>query len=310
MANRLDKLLFSVVFATCKRDDILKKSLDGYKNLTFDHKNFEIVVIDNACLESTKKLIEQYSRDIPLKYLSEPTPGKNHALNSALNGLNGQWYIFTDDDVIPECNWLNAINEGIINNPKYRIFGGSIKPYIKNWPKWIDLTNPHMQSAFVIKHSSIPYEEISPKAVWGPNMIVHSDLFNNDFKFNTQIGPQGKNYIMGSETELLARLEKQGYSAIFLGQASVYHQIRPEQLSTQWIKGRAIRHGMGEGYKSPNALNAAQIFGMPRFEVIKTIKMWTKHFIFSLTHNKQQTLNSAYELNIQLGKLRFYRKIK
>ena len=53
---------------------------------------------------------------------------------------------------------------------------------------------------------------------------------------------------MGCETEFLLRASAAGHTAVFVPSASVQHLIRPEQLTFDWICGRAFRVGRGLAY--------------------------------------------------------------
>jgi hypothetical protein len=76
-------------------------------------------------------------------------------------------------------------------------------------------------------------------------------VFDKGIRFDERIGPRGKSYPMGSETEFNLRLARLGHAAVYVPQATVRHQIRPEQMTRTWLVGRAFREGRGEARLRP-----------------------------------------------------------
>ena len=76
-------------------------------------------------------------------------------------------------------------------------------------------------------------------------MAIRSRVFQTGIRFDPSIGPHGSSYPMGSETELLLRLGRQGHKAWHAKGAIVEHLVRDEQLQEEWVLRRAIRWGRG-----------------------------------------------------------------
>jgi len=302
-----ENIIFSIIFATCDRHCILKKSLEGYKSFLFSKDKYEIIVVDNACLKATEDLVTKYKNSLPIQYYQEPKKGKNHAMNLALTKAKGEWYVFTDDDVIPSADWLISILLGTQKWSDYLVFGGAIFPDINKLPDWLDLSNKKIKGAFVIKNLDGADQDIHPTAVWGPNMVVHSSFFKKGMIFNVDIGPSGKDYIMGSETELLNRLHIQGIKAKYLCGSIVSHQIREEQLTKTWVLGRAYRHGKGLAFNNQDSMKASQFLNMPRFEVVILLKMIIKLILSYPFISAKKKMNLLFDLYAQKGKLDFYK---
>ena len=188
-------------------------------------------MVDNAGGERTRKTVTKFSNKLPIKYLVEMKPGKNNALNTALPQAEGEIFVFTDDDIVADPNWLIEIREGMKRWSEYHVFDGRILP---KWPngKGILFEHPFLKGAYTIADWDIPEGFYSARRVWGPNMAIRASIFRNGWRYDPNIGPGGsQNYIMGSETELVNRLEEAGYRAVYLPRSFVFHQIRPEQMN-------------------------------------------------------------------------------
>ena len=66
-------------------------------------------------------------------------------------------------------------------------------------------------------------------------MAIRAEVFAAGYRFNVQLGPRGRNYPMGAETELTLRLANAGFTAWHCKQAVVEHIIRKFQLNRAWI---------------------------------------------------------------------------
>ena len=268
----------SIVFATCKRPDTLRPMLDRMCALNTRGISWEILVVDNANDQETRTLVENYTQRLPILYSIETRPGKNFALNSVIDRVKGELVVFTDDDILPDVDWLQEVKSGAARWPACDVFGGRILPHLPDPHEKIRYEDSFfVRCAYVIADWDLPegfYPEVQENgSVWGPNMVIRRRVFDEGYRFNTSIGPSGKDYIMGSETELTGRLFKAGMKAVYLPKGLVYHQIRKEQLDYCWLCDRFYRFGRGAAYKS-REINAVYWFGVPRYLFKSLAIMW------------------------------------
>jgi hypothetical protein len=211
--------------------------------------DWELVLADNAGNDETARIAESFSASLPLKFLVEKAPGKNNALNSALGHANGDLYVFTDDDVIPDPAWIKSLVDAAGRWEADDLFGGRILPKYPAGMTAPSIDDPvFMRIAYVIADWDLAEGELPAGKIWGPNMMVRRRVFDQGLRFNPDIGPARTSYVMGSETEFLLRASDAGHTAVYVPSALVYHQIRTEQLTPSWICGRAFRVGRGLVY--------------------------------------------------------------
>ncbi len=209
-------------------------------------------VVDNGSEDRTADLLAEYALKLPLVIYSQPVRGKNHCLNLVLATVSetlepDELVVLTDDDILPCPEWLEELQAAGRAHPDCDVFGGRIMPH---WPSRGTATLDAVQRHFGVLFSitSIPEGPIRCEAAWGPNMAVRGRVFKDGFRFDPQFGPNGQmGYPMGSETELMERLDAVGRRAWFAERACVRHIIRAAQLDTINIIQRAFRHGYGVG---------------------------------------------------------------
>ena len=116
----------SVVVPTYKRPDLLRKCLNALIKQQFSPDAYEIIIVDDACSEETRELVEEfsglsysrkagaisgsgceYSSCIQIRYVAAvETQGPAMARNIGWRMARGGIIAFTDDDCLPEPDWL------------------------------------------------------------------------------------------------------------------------------------------------------------------------------------------------------------
>jgi glycosyltransferase involved in cell wall biosynthesis len=274
--------LVSIFIATYNRADVLKRTLESMCGLENLEGLAEIIVADNHSTDHTKATIESFQERLPLRYCFEPKQGKNAALNRTVEMASGSLFVFTDDDVLVEPDWLVQWSEGVARWRQYDVFGGPILP---EWPGAVPeyiFTLPSYEMTYCVLDAQQEEGLFVEGRPFGPNLGIRSRIFREEgFRFNENVGPSQGNYIMGSESELLKRLETAGRHAIYLPQIGVRHIIRAEQLTPQWLYGRAFRYGRSLRYSSRDEI-VKTLFGVPRYllgYLATTILRRVKHLV-------------------------------
>ncbi|MED5619953.1 glycosyltransferase family 2 protein [Ideonella sp. BN130291] len=102
----------SVVIPTYKRPDLLQRCLEPLLKQTLPADRYEIIVVDDGQTEDTRALVENLAAATQgrplLRYLRpEGTRGPAAARNRGWRAAQGEVVAFTDDDTIPDVNWLH-----------------------------------------------------------------------------------------------------------------------------------------------------------------------------------------------------------
>lgn len=240
--------MLTVVFATHNRAPVLPRVLEAFSRLGAPDGGWRLIVVDNGSTDATSSVVQEFSERLPLTVLHCAAPGKNRALNIALEHLQGDLVVFTDDDVLPDPDWLQRLREAVDAHPEATMFGGTVLP---DWPGPVPdwLTEQAVDFTVLFAKNARPSGECRFIDIFGPNMAIRRSVFDGGMRFAEHVGPDATRplYAMGSETELLRRLEADGHRAWFEANARVRHIIRPEQLDEAWILERAFRFGIGEG---------------------------------------------------------------
>ena len=194
--NEGDELDVSVLIATRNRSHLLRQTLEHLARQEVGKLRWEVIVVDNGSDDDTPVVLENMKDRLPLVTLSEPTPGKNRALNRGLDVSRGRLYVFTDNDIIPDPQWLEELQVASSRWPDATIFGGLIEPlFPANAPDWSKNREGPLKSAYgwYVQDQNEGYMELLP---YGANMAVRASVFDT-YRYLESIGPSGKNLCHG-----------------------------------------------------------------------------------------------------------------
>jgi glycosyltransferase involved in cell wall biosynthesis len=295
--------MLTVFIATYNGEKTLPAVLNEYCKQDLPKEEWKLILIDNGSTDNTKEIIEKFLPLLPLTYVFEPRKGKNAALNTGLSYAEGDLLVFSDDDVLPDVNWLKELRAAADSHPSHSIFGGPVLPEWESTPEdWI-LSWVPLKVAFSILDDQEEGDKNGGNAtIFGPNMAVRSNIFEIGYKFDENIGPNGANYAMGSETDLLLRLRHAGFKAWHCKNAIVKHMIRSSQMDRRWILTRAIRYGRGV-YRSGLVRSEGKphLWGIPVRLYLDILNKILRLGAARLSRNDEGIFNQHWNLNVFVG---------
>jgi len=233
----------TVVICTWNRAVLLRQTLDSMTQLTIPgDDSWELLVVNNNCTDETAEVLEAFEERLPLRVLSEPIPGKSHALNRAVMESTGDYILFTDDDVLVEPDWLEGYSRAFRRHPHAAFFGGPIYPWFAgDPPSW--LVEAFDRVAFAFAALDLGDQPVSMEGRDGPlgaNMAVRREEHRR-LKYDTALGPRPGSGLRGEETALIKALHAMGATGYWVPEARVRHHV-PEARQTvgflrEWYRG-------------------------------------------------------------------------
>ncbi len=298
--------MLTVMFSTHNGQRTLPTVLDAYTRLAPPPGGWKLVAIDNDSSDATDRVLRMFEKSLPMAHLRVAARGKNRALNVGLAERRGDLLVFTDDDAVPEVNWLVEMRNAADENPDFDIFGGAIRPRWERPPQPWHLDCVPQGITYAITNPAMATGPIAASWAWGPNMAIRNRVFDDGHRFDEAIGPQaGVSYPMGSETEFVNRLDRLGHRAWFVSTAIVGHIVRAFQMEKAWIMARAVRYGRGLCYRDeledfpPHLM----LFGVPRYRVRRMLEYAVRAVAAKILFRPQDAFREQWEFNREWGYL-------
>ncbi len=291
---------------TWNRAWLLEQTLDHFTKLQIPQEvDWELIVVDNNSTDSTRAVVEQFSTLIPIRYIFEETSGKTHAVNTAINAVTGDYVIWTDDDVIPDPEWLQAYVSAFKERPSAGIFGGPIVPHFANGrPEWLTNCWTVVCGAYgLFDLGQTPRRLVHNSAPWGANYVVRSDV-QRQFRYNARFGMMGKKRIGGYETEMLSRALLAGVEGWWVPNARVGHFIRDDQLSIAFLRRYFIGTGRSRAVKAQmSRRNAFTIFGTSYSVWKRAIVSEAKYWVLRIVGSPERYVRWLIRASIGWGEI-------
>lgn len=237
--------MLTVLMASRNGGRTLPRVLAAYTEMRPPEGGWKLVLVDNDSDDDTAEIAGSFADRLPLLVLSEPRRGKNRALNAALDRIEGDLAVFSDDDTVPEADWLARLRAAADRHPEYAVFGGPILPlWDTEPPSWV-LDWVRAAPVFSVTDAAREDGPCEATRVWGPNMAVRAEWFSRGYRFDERLGPTGSaTYAMGGETEFTLRLAiAEQVRCWHCAEARVHHIIPAPHLTRAWILKRAFHLG-------------------------------------------------------------------
>lgn len=263
----------SVAICTRNRASSLRNTLQSltYARVSPDLR-WEILVVNNNSTDATDLVIDSFADRLPIRRLMARKVGISNARNAAVKAVQGQYILWTDDDVIVSRSWIEEYCWAFERWPNAVLFGGPICPvFEKPVPRWlqkgwhavppafaaVDLGNKPRK--FSVRDGKIPY---------GANFAIRrAEQFEN--LYNPELGPGTIYY--GEETSVIIRMLNAGAEGWWVPAAAVDHMIPQTRMTLEYVWNYYKRSGRSQYYINHHTdLNATahserRLLGRPRW---------------------------------------------
>lgn len=227
----------SIIICTYNRAQSLQDTLRAVRSLrTLADRLWEVIVVDNNSSDGTRALVTELATDWPLlRYEFEPEQGLSHARNHGIAVAKGELLLFTDDDVLPEPDWME---QTILGLARYHAdaCGGFIAPVWEAQPP--DWLTPRFHGFLAVRDERCDDYIIgsSSEAPFGANMGIKRSVIESVGLFDTSRGRRGAVLASGEDGEMFDRILAAGFKAVFLGQSRVHHKVEAFRLEKSYFR--------------------------------------------------------------------------
>lgn len=227
----------SIVVCTYNRAESLRDTLRALRALqAAPGRAWEVIVVDNNSKDHTKAVVEEAQRAWPLlRYEFEGAQGLSHARNRGIGCARGEVILFTDDDVLPEPEWLETALQGL---DKYDVdaCGGWIGPIWESPPPpWLTERFHGFLAVRTDRTDDHPITGDTPLP-FGANMAFRRRVFERVGLFDTSRGRKGAVLASGEDGEMFERVLAAGLKVVFLGQARVHHKVESFRTTKRYFR--------------------------------------------------------------------------
>ena len=215
----------SIVVCTHERPADLVHCLNAL--LPIAAAGHEVLIVDNAPhTPRTAELVARY----PFRYLCEPRRGLNHARNCGLRAASHPFIAFTDDDAVPDPNWVNALAQPF-SFPAVGCVTGLVLPLELETraQELFEIYCAHRRTFTPLTFQAPPLPSAAGGvAGMGANMAFRRDLLLSLGGFDPRLDG-GTLTRSGGDTDMFARVLDTGAQIVYTPEAFVWHRHRRDE---------------------------------------------------------------------------------
>jgi glucosyl-dolichyl phosphate glucuronosyltransferase len=242
----------SVVIASYNRAALL---VDTLRSLDAQHvpptMRWEVIVIDNNSRDATRNVVEQFRKTatVNVRYEFEPRQGQSFARNLGIDVATGGVILFTDDDIIPESNWVRSMFTTITAAGCDGAGGRVLPRWEAEVPDWL-AGRRDLQAWLALVDAEQPgmleYPLVDANRIVGASMGFRRELFEEFGRFPTTLGHRGARMYGGEEVVFINQVLFKGRRIRYEPAIVAYHRIRADRLQRVFFLRRHFDHGCGQ----------------------------------------------------------------
>lgn len=185
----------------------------------------------------------------------EARSGKSAALNRGVDFARGEVIAMTDDDTIPQPDWLAAICRPLLRadrDPRLVAVGGPVIPIFEPaTPEWFERLVMSRSTHFIGPRHDLgdepleyPMDRSGVGVVpIGANFAVRREAFEA-LRYTTRLGPSAATGLRGGEdTAFGLQLLRANKRIVYEPTARVHHPVRLERTRFAFVRDAYYQHG-------------------------------------------------------------------
>jgi hypothetical protein len=175
---------------------------------------WQLVVVDNASEDETRRVVDKFTAYLPIKYVFEAKRGLSNARNRGILEAEYPIIAFTDDDCLVGSDWLAAVAAQFAKRNALSILGGRVElAHATDFP---------VASRTHDRPEEIATIEDMLAMMIGCNMAFRRGVFDEIGLFDPALG-KGTRIGSAEDIDILYRALKRGRSIAYSPDAVVRH---------------------------------------------------------------------------------------
>lgn len=261
-------MFISIVIATRNRSVLLGRTLDALARQDWPRERFEVVIADNGSTDGTADVVHARAGLLPARYLFEAERGKSFAVNAALRVTRGDLIAFTDDDVVPEPEWLAGLARAVEETGADFVAGRILPLWETAPPAWM---SPALYGVLAVPDNGsvrLPIAGTGTSHVMpiGANMAVSAAVIARLGGLRTNLGKLEGSFRTGEDHEFFLRLLDAGCRGIYEPSALVRHLVPALRLHRGYFRRWLYQNGRDvERVERAHARPCPLLLAIPRY---------------------------------------------
>ena len=300
----------TVAICTRNRAPSLVRTLESFVDVDPPACSWELLVVDNGSSDDTGKVISSFTNRLPVRGVVEPTPGLSNARNRAVTEAQGDYMVWTDDDVLVDRRWLVAYEEAFARWPDAALFGGRILPVLEEpCVPWLRDNLELVGGPLALRDfgdEPLPLQVAGLVLPFGANFAVRT-LEQRQFLYDPELGVAPGRRRLGEETTMAAAMLNAGHKGYWVPESKIQHVIGRERQTIRYVYNFYASAGETDAFQNGPG-NGILVYGMPSWIIRRMLARYLSYRIARLTAQPEVWLTKLIELAYDQGSLAYWRR--
>lgn len=207
-------MFFSVIIPVYNRPREVDELLESLSRQTY--QNFETLIIEDGSEERCKKVADQYSDQLDIRYFYKKNSGQGFSRNFGFERASGDYLVVFDSDCIIPSHYFETVNRYLQQHP-VDAYGGPDRAHVSFTPvqKAISYTMTSPLTTGGIRGNKRHAGTFHPRSF---NMGISREVYEETGGYRITR--------MGEDIEFSIRIIKTGFTTALIEGAFVYHKRR------------------------------------------------------------------------------------
>ncbi len=266
----------AVVICTRNRPDQLPQAVAAV--LQSPYPSFELLVVDQSTDDLSREALRPFEADPRLRYLATPTKGLSVARNIGIGATTAPIIAFTDDDCVPDREWVGRIAACFSEHPSAELLFGAVHAPSSGCPEdgWVPVYLPPEHGGW--------QDRLSTGMGMGANMSLRRTLVSRIGGFDEVLGA-GAPFRSSEDADFGLRATAAGATAVLDPALVVVHAGGVRQGADRWLlwsrDGYATGALMAKMARCGDWMSIAKLVwlvGYTHFDVARAVLTWRRPF--------------------------------
>lgn len=305
-------MLITVAICSLNRAESLRRTLRSLAAIQVPNGlDWEIVVVNNNCTDHTDAVIQAFADRLPVRREFEPRRGHSVARNHAVDAGNGDYFVWTDDDVVVDPGWLAAYVEAFRRWPEAAVFGGRIIPrYEMPAVNWMVENEALIFGALALRDFGdefLPLSIAEGRVPFGANFALRA-AEQRVFRYNPELGLGPERRRLDDETEVIERIMQSGAAGYWVPTARVDHCIGHDRQTAGYLARYYAGYGETVAFRSADTTVATRLWlGAPRWLWRRLAGEWLRYQFHRLISPAPVWMSHLQAYALAWGTIRYWR---
>ena len=302
----------TIAICTYNRAAYLEQTLNSIAQMDVPAgTKWEVVVVNNNCSDATDETINRFAGTLPIRREFEACEGLSNARNRAIAAAQGDYIIWTDDDVVVASEWIGAYLAAFRRWPDAAIFGGMIVPRFEEpIPRWLSEVLPLIDRVFAARDMGEVSVLLSPehdRMPYGANYAVRAQE-QRLHPYDPELGRRpGRNRI-GEESAVMEAILRTGKAGYWVPSARVVHCVSRERQTLRYVKRQVMAYGETKEFmeQKSRSYTGPMLIGAPRWLWRQLAAQASTYICFRLTSPPRTWMRPYLDYCLLLGALKYW----